>query len=95
MIKTEKQIKLKDGSTLPKGLPVTFLPDTPSRCLVHGDRAEPYRVRVSSAFKVPSMKKLEEMSMDSICESVLGENVEPDGFDSKGSPSWLLALGLI
>jgi hypothetical protein len=32
---------------------------------------------------------------DSVSQSVLGETVEPDGFDSDGSPSWLVALGLI
>lgn len=94
-MKTQKDIKLKDGSTLPKGLPVTFIQDIPSRCLVQGERPEPYRVRISSAFKTPSMASLEKWSMDSICKSVAGKRVEPDGWDDVGSPSWLLALGLI
>jgi hypothetical protein len=93
-MKTQKSIKLKDGSTLPKGLHVTFQPDCPSICLVHGT-ARDYRVRVTSAFRTPSMRRLEEWVCDSICESVAGDNVEPDGWDSNGSPSWLLALGMI
>lgn len=92
---TQKEIKLKDGSILPKGLPVTFLQDNPSRCLVRGARAEPYRVRVTSAFKTPSMAELEESANDGVCPSIAGETVEPDGWDSHGSPSWLLAFGVI
>lgn len=45
--------------------------------------------------KVPSERKLENWSNDGICESIFGETVEPDGTDEHGSPSWLLALGLI
>ena len=92
---TEKAIKLKDGSTLPKGLPVTFIQDSPSRCLVQGDRAEPYWVRVTSAFKAPSMDELEEYVNDGICLSVAGYSTEPDGWCEQSSPSWLLALGMI
>jgi hypothetical protein len=50
--------------------------------------------RVTAFFTPPAL--------DEICEdesgtaySVLGETVEPDGIDPEGSPSWLLALGLI
>lgn len=100
MIKTKLEIRVKgevEGQVkvLPVGLPVTFLKDNPSRCLVHGDRAEPYRVRVTSAFKSPSLNKLEKASDDGICPSVGGKRVEPDGWDENGSPSWLLALGMI
>lgn len=94
-MKTRKEIKLKDGSTLPKGLLVTFQTDKPWLCLVQGDRPEPYRVRVTSAFKCPGQSTLESWISDCGCESVAGNWVEPDGFDSEGSPSWLLALGLI
>lgn len=89
-MKTEKSIKLKDGSILPAGLPVTFQESTPSICLVDGRK-----VRVSSAFVPPSMDELEEASNDGVCPSISGETVEPDGWDCHGSPSWLLALGVI
>ena len=95
MIKTQKEIKLKTGETLPKGLAVSFIPENWSRCLVQGSRIEPYRVRISSAFKTPSMEELEEWVNDGVCESIAGERVEPDGWDEHGSPSWLLAMGLI
>ncbi len=94
-MQTEKAIKLKDGSTLPKGLPVSFLPESPWRCLVKGDRAEPYRVRVTSAFTPPDMMEVEEGLDYGRCMSIAGETVEPDGWDEHGSPSWLLALGMI
>ncbi len=94
-MKTTKAIKLKTGETLPKGLPVSFIKESPYACLVHADRDEPFRVRVTSAFKAPSMNELEEAVNDGVCESVAGERVEPDGWDQYGSPSWLLALGMI
>ena len=94
-MKTQKEIKLKTGETLPKGLPVTFCADKNTICLVHGQREEPYRIHISAAFKTPSMRQLERWTFDSVCESVAGEVVEPDGHDEHGSPSWLLALGMI
>jgi hypothetical protein len=95
-MKTQKDIPLKDGSTLPKGLPVSFLSDSDSRCLVHSPaHSEPLRVRITSAFKAPSMASLERWSYDSICKTPTGKRVEPDGHGSDGSPSWLLVFGLI
>jgi hypothetical protein len=49
----------------------------------------------SSGIKLPSQNKLELWSWDSVCKSVFGTDVEPDGWSYDGSPSWLLALGLI
>jgi hypothetical protein len=94
-ITSEKSFKLKTGETIPSGLPVKFIEGTPSRCLVYGNRETPYRVRVTSAFRVPKMDELEEWAYDSVVNSVAGERVEPDGYDEHGSPSWLLVLGLI
>ena len=92
---TEKAIKLKDGSTLPKGLPVQFIPNSPRTCYVHCDRDEPVHVRITSAFIPPTADEIEAAVCDSVCLSVGGETVEPDGWDSAGSPSWLMALGLV
>jgi hypothetical protein len=94
--KTEKQIKMKSGEIVPKGSPVSFLGESaPHLCLVQGNRVEPYKVKITSAFSSPSLESLEEWTNDSICESILGEPVEPDGYDEYGSPSWLLALQMI
>lgn len=97
MITTQKEIRLKDGVTLPVGLPVEFIKTSPSICLVQcGDlRPGPARVRVTSAFQCPTLEELEGAVSDGVCESVGGDSVEPDGWDSEGSPSWLLALGMI
>lgn len=94
-ITTEKAIKLKTGEIFPKGLHVSFNEATPSLCLVRGERLEPYKIRITSAFNSPSLDDLEEMVNDGVCESVAGERTEPDGWDEHGSPSWLLALGMI
>jgi hypothetical protein len=96
MATTNKEIKLKDGSTLPKGLRVSFIPDRDSRCLVHSPaHAEPLQVRITSAFKAPSMASLEKWSCDGIAKTPTGKRVEPDSHGPDGSPSWLLALGFI
>ena len=49
----------------------------------------------AAGIKVPGQKKLEWWAFDSVCKSVFGTDVEPDGWSYDGSPSWLLALGLI
>ncbi|ACB97277.1 hypothetical protein [Beijerinckia indica] len=45
--------------------------------------------------ELPSMEQLEEWLSDGQCETPTGHEVEPDGHGPDGSPSWLLALGLI
>jgi hypothetical protein len=93
---TKKEIKLKDGSTLAKGLPVSFIAGRDSRCLVHSPaHPEPLQVRITSAFKAPSMASLERWGMDGVCKTPTGKRVECDGHGSDGSPSWLMVFGLI
>ena len=53
---------------------------------------------VTSQFKAAGIKVPTSRTFDSwgtIARSVFGNQVEPDGWDSEGSPSWLLALGLV
>jgi len=88
-VKTEKAIKLKVGSTLPAGLTVTFIPGSPRTCHVYCDRDESVHVRMTSAFIPPSIAEIEDAVCDSVCPSIGGETVEPDGWDSFGAPSWL------
>ena len=45
--------------------------------------------------KPPTMNKLEKMMSDAVATTVTGQRTEPDGTGSDGSPSWLLAMGLI
>lgn len=49
----------------------------------------------AAGLHVPSIHKLEQWAGDSVCKSVFGHNVELDGWDDQGSPSWLLALCFI
>ena len=94
--KTAKAILLKDGSTLPKGLPVSFIEGKDSRCLVHSpNHSEPLQVRITSAFKAPSMSLLERWAYESVVRTPTGKRVEPDGYGEDGSPSWLLVMGFI
>lgn len=46
-------------------------------------------------FKTPTLRTLEKWATDGVARSMLGRKVEPDGWDSDNSPSWLLALGLV
>lgn len=106
-MKTKLAVRVKANPTdtevviLPEGSTITKFERSEKSgnylCLIpHASRPEkPYRVRVSSAFRAPSVAKLEKWSNDGVCLSVLGKRVEPDGEDEHGSPSWLLALGLI
>ena len=95
-MKTTKPITLKDGSILPKGLRVSFIPDKDSRCLVHSpDHPAPLQVRIMSAFKAPSITSLERWNHDGVCKTPTGKRTEPDGYGDDGSPSWLLVMGMI
>jgi len=51
--------------------------------------------RMALFFKAPTMKTLEKWSFDGVAKSVTGKRCEPDGHGNDGSPSWLLALGMI
>lgn len=46
-------------------------------------------------FEAPDLDEVRMWVFDSVCESLLGHTVEPDGVDFEGSPSWLLVMGLI
>lgn len=59
-------------------------------------------IRLATAFdkltkfqRPPSMSTLMRWSNDGIGLTVLGNRVEPDGYDHTGAPSWELVLGII
>lgn len=75
--------------------------DDATRCLIVSPNS---RIRVQSRRlpqligglePVPTEEELSALVTDSVCPSVLGHEVESDGWDEEGSPSWLLALGLM
>ncbi len=46
--------------------------------------------------KEPSSKSMQKWEWEGgFCKTVTGHKTEPDGFGPDGSPSWMLALGLI
>lgn len=45
--------------------------------------------------KPPTLKTLEKQESNGIVNTCTGHRVEPDGYGSDGSPSWLLVIGLI
>ena len=46
-------------------------------------------------FDVPPLDEIEGWVFDSVCETLDGDMVEPDGWNFEGCPSWLLVLGLV
>lgn len=98
-----RDVQLKDGRQFKKGSPcsVNFGEESARVCEIHVG-TESYRalirnlpITVSGLPPPPSMEEMEEWSRDGVARSVLGEDVEPDGYDEHGSPSWLLAYGYI
>jgi len=54
-----------------------------------------YRTRYTAVAKPPSEKYLYSKILDSVCKTISGKIVEPDGYDEYGFPAWTLVLGLI
>lgn len=100
-VTTYKEIKFKSGDIIPAGTEVVILPirnaterrSHPFRCLVLHNGKE-YSTSYTSVIEPPSEDEVEDMMFDSIVPSIGGYDVEPDGYDPDGFPSWLLALGL-
>lgn len=99
-VTSTREIKLKSGEILPVGTTGTihwkegvwtqFCFTTLEREYVFSNTVLP-----KFGFEIPDIEELGEAVHDGQCESVFGDTVEPDGWDSEGSPSWLLALGMI
>lgn len=95
-IKTIKDLKLKDGSTILKGTIIDFVR--------HGEFATvgiwnvggvERKLRYRHVIKAPSIERMQKWDDDGICNTVFGERTEPDGYGPNGEPSWLLAMGMI
>lgn len=106
----DKNIRLKNGKKfmLPAGALVQLLPnkETALLCDVRLFDENGEVVKFSATWQsaltlfnvgveIPKLDDLNRWVWDSVCDSVAGEQVEPDGWDSNGYPSWLLALGMI
>jgi hypothetical protein len=105
--KVIKDIKLKSGRIIPVGTLVDIKWPTRDESntvaqLTPKDGGEPFRIGISNLHvyfsgcaKPPSLATLRKWMNDGVAKSVTGQRVEPDGYGADGSPSWLLALGLI
>lgn len=101
-MKNTKPIKLFNGAVIPEGteMRVTVQRDKPAQGMIWlGDQVAP--IRSSRLWQY--FDEFEEITEDKItiamnhgaCLSLTGANVEPDGWDSFGFPSMLMALGVV
>lgn len=85
---------------LPTGAVITWSAGKATATWAKDGEAQTTRISALSAAKAleieaPDEEQIKAWVHDSVCESILGERVEPDGVDEHGSPSWLLAMGLL
>ena len=94
--KLYKDIKMKSGITLLKDSMVEVNPVKGNNHICHivAD-GNGYNVNYLAVFREPSMECFEKWSWDDLCETPSGTEVEMDGHDPEGYPSWLLVAGLI
>lgn len=105
---TKQDITSKKGASIPQGTEVTLSwksssgAEQPQLTRITDGSGNTVAVRtanlekyITGISKAPSIKTLEKWSDDGMSKSVLGAKVEPDGWDAAGSPSWMLAMGLI
>lgn len=102
---TTSQITFKDGSVWEKGTRVNISvnPDRPTVAVLYNLNTEAEkRVRsirlyrwFANDFISIDEHDIEECIMDDVCPTLTGDMVEPDGWDSNGFPSLLLAMSLI
>jgi hypothetical protein len=95
-ITTIKDLGLKDGTPISKGSSLVFIrPGEMPTVGIFSYNGRELKMRYRNVLKNPSMRSLEKWSNDSVCKSVFGAVVEPDGYGPLNEPSWLLAMGLI
>jgi len=100
---TYKELTFKSGDVIPANTEIEVLPlrhktenkSHPTKCrLFYNDKE--YGCNYISVFEQPPEREILSMVFDSNCQSVGGQyDIEPDGFDPEGFPSWLQALGIV
>ena len=91
----EKDLVLKSGTVFRKGTVFEMSPGYKDAMVILNPGPLQYKVRYTSVFEVPSIEQLHEWNFDSVCETPLENQVEPDGTDEHGFPSWRRILGFI
>jgi hypothetical protein len=102
-----REVKLKSGVNIPKDTPVEIKWMKPEEnghtvAQVIPEGFEPYKTHIKnlhmsvSGFpKPPTESTMQKWMNDGIAKTPTGQKTEPDGWGADGSPSWLLALGII
>jgi hypothetical protein len=102
-----RPIHFQSGEVWPKGTLIEIsMSDSPKIAILKrvdgkNESEKPYGIyssrlhRYFNEFIEYTYEDLEEAVRECICPSLTGEYVEPDGWDSKGFPSLLKALGYI
>jgi hypothetical protein len=98
--KTKRELTLKSGLVIPAGsiIEVTVEKYNPTVATIVHDGGQ-FKAKtatlagISNAFIKPTQAMLDAAINDSMCKSMTGARVEIDGWDEKGMPSVLLALG--
>jgi len=102
----KRQVTLKDGRSFAKGsnVAVKFLGDKDfgsSVCEITVEGIHTFKTRIVclpntvTGFTMPSRATLEKWAERGIAKTPTGKTTEPDGYAYDGSPSWLLAFGVI
>jgi hypothetical protein len=97
------ELSLKSGNKVPAGTEFTFEFHNSGVRLHAPGLEKPIRLSYSLAHKYfdefekpPSIAKItRDEQQYGVCETPLGNRVEPDGHDEYGAPSWMLVMGVI
>lgn len=104
-VKAKRDIKLKSGKVIKKdtrcavldflggGNVIKFRVDGIAKPVLFLTRNA--HINMTKFTEMPSQKALSRMATASSVKTVSGYYTEPDGHGPDGSPSWLLAFGLI
>jgi hypothetical protein len=97
----KQELKFKDGSVFSVGTMVKIeFPEDHSGMAIRVTADGVTKLVRSSqlskfGIKQPTINTMTRWVEDGIARSVGGKKVEPDGWDSDGTPSWLLVVGII
>jgi hypothetical protein len=101
-VTVKKDLKFKSGDVIREGETVKVVvdKDRPTVAILRYNDVKYATASanlhvISEKFVKPTEEELMRGTLDSVCSSLLGNDVEPDGWDEYGFPSVLLAMGMI
>ena len=102
--KVDRTIKLANGETVPAGVEVQIFVERkrPTFAKLYYSPVGDIRINCANLWRYfddfikPTEDAITDALCDGVCPSIFqGVDIEPDGWDSDGFPSLLLALGMI